>query len=140
MSSSGAVDFGSHVFKDLSNHHSKAVLHLRWSGDGSYLSSASNDKTVKLTQVDTTGVAKVAQTISYIANQVAWHPQDQRFLLSGDDKSMEVWDVRRKYYLKTEVFKNRTNMPGLRVYFISTVLLCLSMGRVYYMIIMYSTV
>jgi WD40 repeat protein len=95
------------------------VIELKWSPDGTYLGSSSFDKSVKIAQLESSGSARVVQTGTFICvhdfmagklwsdicvrvvpvsapiSQICWHPTDSnRFLIAGDDKSIELWDVR----------------------------------------------
>ena len=91
------------MFKSLvsvsPNLHSKAVNYLQWNSDGNYLGSVSiPEKTVKISQLDSKSMnAKVLHTVpcSNVPAAVCWHPTDPiRFAICGDDKTVDIWDVR----------------------------------------------
>jgi WD40 repeat protein len=85
------------VIKDL-NLHNKGVKSCRWSGDGRYLGTSSTaEKNTKISQLEPSGTIKSIQTIpnSQGIYQVVWNPTDsQHFALTGQDKFVEMWDVR----------------------------------------------
>ncbi len=85
------------VIKDL-NLHNKGVKSCRWSGDGRYLgTSSTTEKNTKISQLEPSGTIKSIQTIpnSQGIYQVVWNPTDsQHFALTGQDKFVEMWDVR----------------------------------------------
>lgn len=89
--------------------HSKTVADIRWNNDGSFLASASFDKNVKIGSLDVTGNVLFffysfyniqlkpinSFTTSGSINQMCWHPLDDSILsVLGDDKFVELWDVR----------------------------------------------
>ncbi len=64
---------------------------------GQYIGSASLDKTVRIGQLDTSGV-RALQTVqsNAVITQVCWNPivENSSFAIAGDDKTVELWDVR----------------------------------------------
>jgi WD40 repeat protein len=90
------MSFDNHVAKDL-NFHTKIVLDLKWNNDGSYIGSVSSDRSIKICQLDSSGGAKVSHSISTNVHysQICWNPtNNSRFALIGDEKTVELWDVR----------------------------------------------
>jgi len=91
------TSFSSFTSKDISGY-SKSILDLKWNADGNYLACALVDKTVKIGQLDNNNGNY--QIIHNIPNNkkiaaLSWNPTDQqRFSLCGDDKYVELWDVR----------------------------------------------
>lgn len=84
------------MFKDI-NFHSKAIVDVRWSYDGLYLASSSHDRTVRVSQLDSSGSLKSLQVIPTTPPRsgVVWNPaESSRFLISGEDKFVDLWDVR----------------------------------------------
>lgn len=93
------MSFSRHSFKDISNY-SKPIIDLKWSKEGKYLGMVSMDKVVKVGQLDQSGSFQNVQTISSNSNisQVCWHPtEESRFTYCGDEKMVELWDVRGNY-------------------------------------------
>lgn len=70
---------------------------LRWNCDGLHLASSSTDKQVKVGQLDPTGTLRTVHTIPSLTavKSIVWHPTEPgRFCVVGDDKSIDLWDVR----------------------------------------------
>jgi len=79
------------------NQHTKPVVDLKWNCDGSYLGSASYDKTVKLYLLESSGALKVMHTVTcaMAPNGLCWHPTNPtRFAILTDEKNIEIWDVK----------------------------------------------
>ena len=79
------------------NFHTRPLTCLNWNKDGQYLASASSDKTCKIGAIEQSGNMKSIQSITLTAScaQVCWSPIDPvRFALVGDDKAVELYDVR----------------------------------------------
>lgn len=78
--------------------HSRAIVDLAWNNDGSYLCSTFSDKTSKIYQLD--GSSSTLREImsfrsTWVARHCCWHPIERnRFCISGDGDSIEIWDVR----------------------------------------------
>jgi WD40 repeat protein len=90
------MDFSRHTARDVVGY-SKMVHDLKWNKEGNYLGMVSADKTVKVGQLDKTGSFQNVHSIPNSASmmQVCWNPQDDsRIGMCGDDKSVELWDVR----------------------------------------------
>jgi len=91
-----SVNWNKHTLREVT-YHTKTCTDVRWNCDGSYLGSSSYDKTVKIGQLSPDGGVKTVQTVqcAQLIQSVSWHPSEpQRFVIAGDDKSIEVWDVR----------------------------------------------
>lgn len=91
-------EFSSNVFKDVKNLHDKNISDVRWSTDGIYLGTTSNDRTAKITQIDSQGLCRIIHSPP-ISNGPAsifiWNPIDsKRFGIASDSKIIELWDVR----------------------------------------------
>ena len=66
---------------------------------GNYLGIISGDKTVKVGQLDRSGTFQNVHNIPNSAQmmQLCWNPaNDSRLGVCGDDKAVELWDVRGK--------------------------------------------
>jgi COMPASS component SWD3 len=90
-------EYSSYSLKDCVGIHSKPVVDLRWNFDGRFLASASNDKTVKINQLESSGSLTNIQTISTLANQLCWNPEGTALVVVGEDKLVEIWDIRSNY-------------------------------------------
>jgi WD40 repeat protein len=94
------INFENYTVKDL-NTHSKSVVDLQWNNEGNYLGTVSHDKTVKIGQLDTSGSTKTIHAIPHNHTDISligWNPNDSsKFALAGEDKSIELWDVRGEY-------------------------------------------
>lgn len=101
------------------NLHSKAIVDMKWSGDGGRLGTISHDKTVKISQLDDNGSAKCIHTIpcnNVELNVLCWHPSDStKFAVVGEDKAVEFWDVRGQwmYYNANECFYSSVSILEL---------------------------
>ena len=88
--------FQSHSVRETALH-TKPITDIKWNCDGSYLSAASYDKTVKIHILESNGSIKMLQSIPCIAtpSQICWHPNNpERFAIISDDKNVELWDVK----------------------------------------------
>ena len=68
------LNFHNYSIKDV-NMHSKIIFELKWNCDGSYIGSVSNDRSVKIGQMDVSNcMAKTIHTIpnSQLTTQIAW--------------------------------------------------------------------
>ena len=87
-----------YVLKDIKSEHVKAISDCRWSNDGVYLGTTSNDRTVKISQIDNQGSCRIIHNTSLSygpATIFTWNPIDsKRFSIAGDSKIIEIWDVR----------------------------------------------
>jgi WD40 repeat protein len=90
------MSFDNHIVKDI-NIHTKPVVDLKWNNDGSYIGSISSDRSIKISQLDSSGGAKVSHTIPTNVHYslICWNPaNNSRFALIGDERTVELWDVR----------------------------------------------
>lgn len=92
------MDFARYTARDVAGY-SKLIHDLKWNREGNYIGMVSADKTVKVGQLDKNGSFQNVHTIPNSAQmaQVVWNPQDDsRIGMCGDDKAVELWDVRGK--------------------------------------------
>lgn len=83
------------------NVHTKGITDIKWNNNGTLLCTASNDKSIKVSQFDGKD-AKVLHTIpcNTATTMVCWHPNDpKRFAIGGDDRFVDIWDVRGMYHI-----------------------------------------
>lgn len=93
------MDFQRHTSKDVSGY-SKMIHDMRWNREGNYIGIVSADKTVKVGQLDKSGSFQNVHSIpnSGLVSQIGWNPlDDSRIGMCGDDKSVELWDVRGRH-------------------------------------------
>src|SRR5689334_21779155 len=78
--------------------HKNAVLELHWFEDGTYLISASADKTVAYWDTQTgQRIRKFTEHTQVVGSCCPSLEKDSHLLLSGsDDKTARVWDSRAK--------------------------------------------
>lgn len=91
------TSFTSFTSKDIAGYTSM-IYDLKWNSDGNYLACILKEKTVKIGQLDNNN--GFFQNIHNIPNstqmsQLCWNPTDQqRLAICGEDKYVELWDVR----------------------------------------------
>lgn len=88
--------FSRHTSKDATGYN-KVLHELKWNSEGNYIGMISADKSVKVGQLDKTGSFQNVHSIPNNAplSQIAWNPvDDSRIGMCGDDKYVELWDVR----------------------------------------------
>lgn len=88
--------FGRHSYKDLT-WHSKNVNSIKWNVNGSFISTLSSEKFVRIGQLDNNGGITVVQNIPTTIQmmQVCWHPTEtNKLAICSDEKPVEFWDVR----------------------------------------------
>ena len=93
LQQSGNVQY---LSKDL-RIHDKTINTCTWSGGGKYLGVCFHDKHARICQLEPSGTVRSIQTIpcSSSVKKIIWHPNDnQRFAIVGNDKFIELWDVR----------------------------------------------
>jgi WD40 repeat protein len=93
------MDFSRHTGKDIAGY-TKLIHDLKWNQEGNYIGMVSADKTVKVGQLDKSGAFQNVHSIPSSAqiSQIHWNPQDDsRIGMCGDDKAVELWDVRGWY-------------------------------------------
>jgi WD40 repeat protein len=73
--------------------HSSSIFSLAFSPDGKYLASGSEDRTVKVWNIDSQKEVTTLQGHRYSVRSVAFSP-DGKYLASGsDDKTVKLWSV-----------------------------------------------
>jgi THO complex subunit 3 len=91
-------DFGTYSASNVTSmQQTKLVEDLKWNVDGSYLGVVSSVKNVKIGQLEGSVSMKCVHTvpITTFMSMMCWHPTEPaRFALCGDDKNIEIWDVR----------------------------------------------
>lgn len=90
------MDFNRYVSKEVSGHL-KTIFDIKWNKEGNYLSIISSEKSVKISQLGSTGQASTVHNIpcTSVMAQTVWHPSmESRLAMCGDDKAVEIWDVR----------------------------------------------
>ena len=91
------TSFSSFTSTDIAGYP-KTIFDLKWNNEGNYLACVSGDKTVKVGQLDGNNgqyqfIHSIPTTIQMA--QLCWNPIDQKRLsMCGDDKSVDLWDVR----------------------------------------------
>lgn len=77
--------------------HNKALIDAKWNADGSLLAVVSADKAIRLFQFDKTKTAFKLQKqipLTYVASQLAWHPQiSAKLCVISEEKMVDVFDV-----------------------------------------------
>lgn len=86
MESLGSVDLASMVFT-----HDEARMAV-WSPDGKRIATASNDKTVRVWNIDGSGEPIVFRGHSQGVRVLAWSPDGQRIASGSSDKTVCVWN------------------------------------------------
>lgn len=98
-----------------SNQSQKVVIDLKWNKEGNYLGVISADKTVRVGQLDQKngGIYQNIHTIPTYSSggsgsgsgqmaQLCWSPTEiARLAFCGDDKQIELWDVRGNLIIST---------------------------------------
>lgn len=99
-SASAPGPMSTYYLRDITGY-SKSLYHCAWSCDGEHLSVICGDKNVHISQFDPRrGVLPTLQPIHTISTnsvmaKTAWHPtENNRLVICGDEKFVEVWDVR----------------------------------------------
>ena len=88
--------FTRHTSKDVAGYN-KVLLELCWNREGNYLGMISSDRSVKVGQLDKSGTFQNVHNIPTSASmtQLCWNPvDDSRIGMCGEDKYVELWDVR----------------------------------------------
>jgi WD40 repeat protein len=83
--------------KDMPGYY-KPLSYLRWNNNGSYLAAVGNDKTIRISQFDTSNGSLMSVNLissSVKISQICWNPQESgRIALCSDEKAIELWDCR----------------------------------------------
>src|SRR6266702_44700 len=79
-------------------HHYRLVLALAWSPDGEYIACGSDDRTVRVWQVEKEVSFTMKQSFTYSdhtnwVNAVAWSPDGRHIASGSDDKTVHVWQM-----------------------------------------------
>ncbi len=95
--------FSRNYARDISSIN-KMLYHIAWNCDGTYLAGTASDRSVRVYQLDNLEskpmMASSLQSVhsiptSQIMTKLAWHPfESGRIAICGDDKTIEIWDVR----------------------------------------------
>jgi WD40 repeat protein len=107
------MEFARHTTKEVPGY-TKAIHDLKWNREGNFLGMVSADKTVKIGQLDRSGQFQNVHSIpnSSQMTQLCWHStEDSRLAICGDDKNVEIWDVRAsRVAMKIPTSGNNINM------------------------------
>lgn len=99
------MSFSNFMFRETAIH-TKILEDCRWNVDGTYLGTACIDKSCKIAQLEPDGNIRDIHRIPCAATpkQIIWHPTEVgRFAIAGDDKAVEIWDVRApKFAMKCQ--------------------------------------
>ncbi len=76
--------------------HSSRVASVAWSPNGTYLASASYDKTVRLWDASNGQHIQTYRGHSGRVNAVVWSPDSSRFVSASDDGSVRIWNTTSK--------------------------------------------
>ena len=90
------MDFSRYSVQDVAGYN-KRVKDVKWNTEGKYFLTASSDHSARVGQLDNSGATKHVHTIPFGGEieQTFWNPaQDNRFAIIGEDKTIELWDVR----------------------------------------------
>lgn len=91
------TSFSSFTSKDIAGYENK-IFDLKWNAEGNYLACVLDKKIVKIGQLDNNnGNYQNIHNISCQSQiaQLCWNPMDQqRLAICGEDKFVELWDVR----------------------------------------------
>lgn len=85
-----------HTIRDAGLLTVKSLSDIRWNCDGTFIGCVCNDKSVKIGQLEVTGIIRSIHSVpcNNSVVQVCWHPSDaSRFAVIGTDKAVELWDV-----------------------------------------------
>ena len=76
--------------------HSSRVTSVAWSPNGTYLASASYDKTIRLWNATNGQHIQTYRGHSGRVNVVAWSPDGRHFVSASDDGSVHIWNTTSK--------------------------------------------
>lgn len=89
--------FGGNVNYGVLKGHQKAVLSVKWGGDGANIFSASADCTARVWDSDTYECVRTCDEHGHIVSDVALHPNDPtEFATACDDGVVRLWDLREE--------------------------------------------
>lgn len=77
--------------------HKKNIFSLDWNSTGGLLASASEDFTIKVWNMENSGMEKSHDLKDHtgIVEQLSWHPENADLLASvSSDRSLRIWDMR----------------------------------------------
>lgn len=77
--------------------HKKSVYSIGWNCTGSNLASASEDYTIKVWNLTSSGIERAHDLKDHtnVVEQLAWHPENPDLLASvSADKTLKLWDMR----------------------------------------------
>jgi WD40 repeat protein len=81
--------------------HTDAVWSVAWSPDGRSLASGSEDRTVKVWDVERGELLHTLSGHTDVVFSVAWSPNGRRLASSSGDWTVKVWDVEQGKLLRT---------------------------------------
>ena len=92
------------------NSHKKRVYSVDWNASGSKLGSASADSSIRIWNLDSSGLDKNLELKGHsdVVDQISWHPENDNILGSASsDKTFRIWDIRSaKQNIKIEKTKD----------------------------------
>lgn len=98
---------GMNDFMSIRDVHNKRISDVQWNCDGSYLGTASDDKSVRISQLDMkTITSKVIQTIPcpIPTKLVCWDPTTPNsFAIAGNDKTVRYLVCYNRYNILTSI-------------------------------------
>lgn len=75
--------------------HKEWVNGIRFSPDGNYFASVSDDGLLKVWKTETRENVFTLRGHTTGLNQLAWHPDGKRIFTSGNDQTVRAWDITR---------------------------------------------
>jgi len=95
-----------HSFSAVAGH-TKPVNSVAFSPDGQFILSGSNDKSVKLWNVEKSRLVRTYRDSKGAVTSVTFSPDGQHFLSGGTGKTLKLWQVKSKK--PTREFKGHTD-------------------------------
>ncbi|PSB42152.1 hypothetical protein C7B67_25675 [filamentous cyanobacterium Phorm 6] len=94
------------AFSEVKEHnslegHSRSVISVAFSPDGKTLASASDDKTIKLWNLQTQKELKTLSGHSSVVISVAFSPDGKTLASASEDKTIKLWNLQTQKELKT---------------------------------------
>ncbi len=86
-----------HVWRE----HTAHIKRIAWSPDGGYLSSPSDDKTIRLWDTYTGESVRILPGHTETVYSVAWSPDGKRLASASQDTTIRIWETDTGKHLKT---------------------------------------
>jgi small GTP-binding protein len=88
------------TLRKILSGHTASINQLKWSPNGRYLASSSNDKSIRIWDLTNGKCVSVLEGHKLAVRSIAWSPDGDKIISGSDDANIYVWDVKTKKIIR----------------------------------------